>query len=154
MALSPGPDGRRALAAERALWFIVASMAFALVLFAVVLWLIGGELHTPPLWMLLVVVAATAAAWLLVVVSPVPETGGSTSTMAVVQPVVLMRISLLEAPAIVALVLAFLAEPTNLTIYLVAALFALGGIWLFARPSVVRARVERDRWPGAPRSSL
>jgi hypothetical protein len=154
MTPHPAQQRHRTLAAERALWFIVASMAFALVLFGVVLWLIGAELHMPPLWMLLVVIAATIAAWLLVVVSPVPGSGRGTTALSVVQPVVLMRISLLEAPAIVALIFAFLAEPTNLTIYVIAALFALGGMWLFARPSVVRARVERDLRSGQPRSSL
>ncbi|SOC55319.1 hypothetical protein [Ornithinimicrobium cerasi] len=144
------PDGQskggRAQPAERALRTIVASMALGLVLIGVVLVLIGAELLTPPLWMLLVVALATAGAWLLVVLSPVPTaTAPGASTTAVVQPVVVMRTSLVEAPAILGLILAVVSDPMNVTVYVIPAMFALAGMWLFARPSVVQRRVEQER---------
>jgi hypothetical protein len=137
------------------MWLVVGSMATALVILGGVLVLIGAQLLTPPLWMLLVVLAATAGAWLLVVAGPVPSLPDArTSTAGVVTPVVIMRAALLEAPAVLGLVLAFVSDPVNLTVYVVPALFAVAGMWLFARPGVVRSRVEQDRYLRQPRSSL
>ncbi|GGK63869.1 hypothetical protein [Ornithinimicrobium pekingense] len=123
---------------------LVASMAGGLVLLGAVLVLAGGRLAMPPAWMLLVVAAATAAAWIMVAFGPVPGTGaGGAPPAGVLQSLVLLRAALLEGPALVGLALGFVAEPTNLTIYVLAAVFALGGMWLFARPAAVRNRLQR-----------
>lgn len=121
---------------------LVSTMAGALVMIGVVLAILGAELVVPESWMLAVVAAATVVVWGLVLVIPVPRAQGGQSPAGLVQTMTVLRVSLLEAPAILGLALAFVSQPTNLTIYLLPALFALGGIVLFARPSVVRARVE------------
>lgn len=124
---------------------IVLAMAGSLVMLGIVLAVLGAELTVPETWMLLVVAVATLGAWALVLLLPTtpPRPGGSVS--AAVQTLTILRVAVLEAPAILGLALAFVSMPTNLTIYLLPALFSLGGIFLFARPSVVRDRVESRR---------
>lgn len=139
---------------EQALLFVVSAMAGAVLLMGPVLLVLGAELVSPPLWMLLVVVVATAGAWAATLLLPAPAGLRDGDIDSVVHTLTLVRAALLEAPAMLALALAFVATPVNLTIYLVAALFALAGLWLFARPSAVRAQIERGRPPGQPRSSL
>lgn len=146
MTHSPGTPADRQPPSDQPVTVLLAAMAGALVLLMVVLVLVGAELTAPPLWMLAVVAVATAGAWAAAVLAPVPRTQLRDSPSAgALLPVVMVRASGLEAPAVLGLVLAFVSEPTNLTIYLLPALFSLAGMWLFARPGAVRARLSRAR---------
>jgi hypothetical protein len=132
---APGASG----SSDQPLGLLVGAMAGTLVLLGVVLAVIGAELLTPPAWMLLVVAAATAGAWTVAGLAPVrrPGAGGDGG----LHPLVLVRAAVLEAPAFVGLALSFLSDPMNLTIYVLPALLAVAGLWLFARPGAVRARL-------------
>ncbi|WP_298750334.1 hypothetical protein [uncultured Serinicoccus sp.] len=128
--------------ALRPLTIVVAAMGGGLVMLAVVLVLIGARLETPALWQLLVVGLATVGAWVLAVAAPIPRQSGM-PLLAQVQPFVVLRAAVIEAPAMVGLVLAFVNQPMNLLVYLLPAVFSLAGLWLFARPSVVVRRLSR-----------
>ncbi|WP_131105278.1 hypothetical protein [Ornithinimicrobium sufpigmenti] len=136
----------------RSLNIMVAAMATALVALGVVLAVIGGELVTPDLWMLALVALATVGAWGLVLVLPVrlPRSNGGdvrggpgSPHGATVEAAVMVRVAVLEAPALLGIALAFLSHPVNLLVYAVPAAFSLLGIWLFARPRVVLERLSR-----------
>lgn len=133
---SPGP-------ALDPMAILVAAMAGALVMLALVLVVIGAELVVPEAWILITVAVATVAAWAMVILVPVARRG--TSEEAVVSSTVILRTAVLEAPAILGLSLAFVSSPMSLLPYLLPAVFSLAGLWLFARPSVVRARVASSR---------
>lgn len=139
----PDPSGTARHQTDRPLTIMVAAMAGGLVLLGVVLAVVGAELVTPPAWMLLVVAAATAGAWALAVLAPVPH-AAATGAAPALQSLVVLRAAVIEVPAIVGLALAFVAQPPNLTVFVLPALFALAGMWLFARPGAVRARLARD----------
>jgi hypothetical protein len=142
MRQTPGTAGDRTQAPDQVLTIMVAAMAGALVLLGAVLVIAGAQLAAPPLWMLLVVTVATAGAWALAVLPSASRSpGGGTPAL---QALVVTRAAALEAPALIGLALAFVAQPVNLTVYLLPALFALAGMWLFARPGAVRARLARD----------
>lgn len=130
---SPSDGARRTLAV------LVGSYALALVTLGVVLALLGAELASPPLWMVVTVLLATIAVWALAAVLPVSRAG---SVASVTMRLTILRMALLEAPAILGFALAFVSSPTNLLIFVLPTIFALGGMWLLARPSVVLARVE------------
>ncbi|ANS80584.1 hypothetical protein SGUI_3188 [Serinicoccus hydrothermalis] len=133
---NPAPADLRPLA------IMVGAMAGGLVLIGVILALIGGVLETPSTWALLVVAAATLAAWALVLVMPVPRPSDGIPSPAAVSPVVVVRAAVLEAPAILGLVLFFIDRQT-LLVYALPAVFSVAGMWLFARPSVVAQRISR-----------
>ena len=59
----------------------------------------------------------------------------SPSREGLVQSLVILRAAILEAPAMLGLALAFVSQPMSLLPYLLPALFALAGLWLFARTS-------------------
>jgi hypothetical protein len=144
MTHSPASPGRPGPPSDQTITMVVAAMAGGLVLMGVVLTLAGGRLVMPPAWMLAIVVAATAAAWTMVALGPLPRAGaGGAPPAGVLQSLVLLRAALLEGPALVGLALGFVADPTNLTVYVLPAIFALGGLWLFARPAAVRHRLGR-----------
>lgn len=130
-------------AALRPLTILVSAMAGGLVMLAVVLALLGAQLETPETWMLLVVGVTTIGAWALALGSPVPKVAQSMPLAAQVRPLVVLRAAVLEAPAIIGLVLAFMSQPINLLVYVLPALFSVAGLLLFARPSVVAQRVSR-----------
>ena len=143
MSLSPG--SAHATHHDRSLHplaVVVAAMAGGLVMLGVVLVLIGAQLETPSAWQLAVVALTTLGAWALAMAAPVPRQSGM-PLAAQVQPFVILRAAVLETPAMVELVLAFLSQPINLLVYLLPALFSLAGLWLFARPSVVARRLSR-----------
>ncbi|WP_130014295.1 hypothetical protein [Serinicoccus sediminis] len=143
MSLSPGSvDDTHPSSALRPIAVVVAAMAGGLVMLAVVLVLIGARLETPPAWQLLVVGLTTLGAWALALGAPVPRRSGM-PLAAQVQPFVILRAAVLETPAMVGLVLAFVSQPMNLLVYLLPALFSLAGLWLFAHPSVVARRLSR-----------
>lgn len=122
---------------------VVAAMAGALVMLGLILPIVGAEPVMPETWMLVAVGLATLAAWALVIFLPLPRR--SPSREGLVQSLVILRAAILEAPAMLGLALAFVSQPMSLLPYLLPALFALAGLWLFARPSVVRARVDSAR---------
>ena len=142
MSQPPRTAGTSIQSPDQVLTIMVASMAAAVVLLGVVLAVVGAELASPEPWMLLVVATATAGAWAFTALRSVPRSPGGGAPA--VQSLVLLRSATLEAPALVGLALAFLSEPPNLTVYVLPALFSLAGMWLFARPGVVRARLARD----------
>lgn len=115
---------------------LVGAMALALVVLGAVLAMIGTELATPETWMLGLVVVATVAAW-GAVLAPPQRRGPGSALLANVHTTVVLRVALLEAPAILGFALAFLASPPNLLLYAVPAAFSLLGIALFARPRLV-----------------
>ena len=122
----PGPSP------DQSLSIVVASMAGGLVMMGLVLVLLGAELVVPETWMLGVLGAAVLASLAAVLlVRPRDVHSG-----------VILRVALLEAPAIMGMALAFVSSPTNLVVYLLPAAFSLVAIWLYARPSVVRAAME------------
>jgi hypothetical protein len=129
---SPGADPTR-----RAQTFLVAAMASGLVVIGLALTTLGAELTTPPGWMLGVLAAAVLGSWALVVVVLVPGRPGAAATIPA-QALLMVRLAVLEAPAFAGLALAFLAEPPNLSTYLLPATFSLVGIALFATPGRVR----------------
>ncbi|GAA4883354.1 hypothetical protein [Serinicoccus chungangensis] len=137
---APVDEGHRQ--ALRPLAVVVAAMAGGLVMLAVVLVLVGARLETPDTWQLVVVGLATLGSWGLALAAPLPRPSGP-PTPAQVQTSVVLRAAILEAPAMIGLVLAFVSQPLNLLVYLLPALFSLGGLWLFARPSVVARRLSR-----------
>lgn len=115
---------------------LVGAMAGALVVMGAVLLAIEAELATPETWMLGLVVLATVAAWGAVLA--LPQRGGPDSALlANVHTTVILRVALLEAPAILGFALAFVASPPNLLLYAIPAAFSLLGIALFARPRLV-----------------
>jgi hypothetical protein len=120
---------------------VVGAMAGSLVAMGAVLGLLGAELATPETWMLALVTLATVAAWAAVLLVLRPR--GPGPSIAAAQTTVILRVAVLEAPALLGLVLAFLAEPTNLLLYLLPAAFSLLGIGLFARPQVVLDQLSR-----------
>ncbi|QFG69040.1 hypothetical protein [Ornithinimicrobium pratense] len=120
---------------------MVSAMAGALVVMGVVLVVLGGELVTPELWALGLVILATVAAWGVVLMLPARR-GSSGSFGPALQAMVMLRVALLEAPAILGLILAFLNNPVNLLVYALPATFSLAGILLFARPRVVLNRLS------------
>jgi hypothetical protein len=139
MTHSPAFADRPGRTSDQPINVVVGAMAAGLVLMGVVLALVGGRLVMPPAWMLAVVAAATVAAWAMVALGPAPRAGaGGAPPAGVLQSLVLLRAALLESPALVGLALGFVADPVNLTVYVLPAIFALGGLWLFARPGVVR----------------
>lgn len=127
--------------AQQALTVVVASMAGALVIIGVVLALIGAELATPEWWMLAVVGGASVVAWVLAATVKAPQTS---APAVAAQTTTILRVAVLEFPALLGMVLAFLSDPFNLLVYLVPAVFSLVGIWLFARPSVVMDQIDRS----------
>ncbi|WP_151526267.1 hypothetical protein [Serinicoccus kebangsaanensis] len=135
-AASTGPTDLRPLS------IMVGAMAGGLVVMALVLWLIGADLEAPSAWTLLVVGVATVCAWALVLVMPVARGPGGTPTAALVTPTVVFRAAVLEAPAILGLILFFVDRQT-LLIFALPALFSIAGMWLFARPTVVARRINR-----------
>ncbi|MGO0576936.1 hypothetical protein [Ornithinimicrobium panacihumi] len=137
-----GPSGPTSAGPEP-LAIMIASMAGALVLIGVVLAVLGAELVAPPTWVLLVLGLACAAALAIVVLMPVPRAIPGQPVRARVLTTCILRVTVLEAPAILGLALTILGDPMSLLTYLLPAMFSLVGIWLFARPSVVRARLER-----------
>ena len=145
-ATSPGrtgPEDAHARAFDRVQGVMVAAMAAALVLMGIVLPIIGAELVTPdPLWPLWVVLAATVLSYALVLFLPAPRSPHG-HPAAAAQTLLILRAAILEAPAILGFALSLITSPPSLLVYLLPAGFALAGIWLFARPSVVRARVSR-----------
>ncbi|OLT45012.1 hypothetical protein BJF86_10180 [Serinicoccus sp. CNJ-927] len=126
----------------RPLTIMVGAMAGALVVIGVVLTFLGAEMAVPSTWVLLVVAAATLGAWALVLVMPPPRAPQGASLAAAVSPVVVFRAAVLEAPAIIGLMLFFIDGP-SLLIYALPAIFAIAGMVLFARPSVVARRLSR-----------
>lgn len=124
----------------RSLNILVGAMAGALVILGVVLIVIGAELATPEIWMLALVVAATVLAWGALLV--LPRGRGQASPRLALQATVMLRVAVLEAPAILGFALAFVATPVNLLLYAPPAAFALLGIWLFARPGHVLNQVS------------
>lgn len=145
MTHSPASAAPSQRSSDQPLTMMVGAMAGGLVLLGVVLALTGARLESPPGWMLIVVLAATAAVWAVVVLGPVPRAGaGGAHPAGALQSLVLLRAALLEGPALVGLALGFVADPANLTIYVLPAIFALGGLWMFARPAAARRRLERE----------
>lgn len=131
---------------------VVAALAGALVAMGIVLVVLGAELVTPEPWMLGLVAVATVIAWGLVLALPVKPSStdsgqvgsGPTNSLAPrVQATVMLRVALLEAPALLGFALAVLSAPVNLLVYALPAAFSLLGIWLFARPRVVLDRLSR-----------
>lgn len=129
---------------------VVAALAGALVIMGIVLLLLGAELVTPEPWMLGLVAVATVIVWGLVLALPVGPSrsrqvgSGSTGSLGPrVQATVMLRVALLEAPALLGFALAVLSAPVNLLVYALPAAFSLLGIWLFARPRVVLDRLSR-----------
>lgn len=120
----------------------VAAMAGALVIFGIVLSFISTDLSTPEWWMLAAVGGLTVAAW-LAVLGIRPQRAQGTPLPQRAMATLILRVALLEAPAIVGLVLFFVSQPFNLLVYLLPALFSLAGIWLFARPGKVLDEVSR-----------
>ena len=139
---SAGPA--RPPAGEQALVILFGAMASALVVLGVILPLIGHELVVPdPIWTLVVVLAATAAAWGAVLILGVPRATTPASPAQRVQALMILRLAILEAPAIVGLAFSFVTGPPSLLVYVIPAMFALAGMWLLGRPSVVREAVSR-----------
>ncbi|MFX0537795.1 hypothetical protein ACQBAT_10525 [Ornithinimicrobium sp. Y1847] len=136
-----GDQGQHA-AQDRSAGLVVATMAGALVIFGVMLAVLGAELATPEAWMLAAVAVFTLLSWGLVRFLPPPP--GAPQAGAVM-PLVVLRAAILEAPAMIGIGLAFAADPPNLLVYLLPAMFALAGLWMFARPSVVRSHLDKAR---------
>ena len=126
----------------RSLNIIVGAMAASLVVLGVVLVVLGAELAAPEPWLLGLVTLATVGAWgAVLAMRPTRQPGPA--SVAAVQTTVILRVALLEAPALLGLVLAFLADPLNLLLYVLPAVFSLAGIALFARPGVVIRQINR-----------
>lgn len=121
---------------------MVAAMAGALVMLGLVLVLLGAELVTPDVWVLIVLGVVTAAAWGGAALLPVRRAPG-TAPAHTLRATVMLRVALLEAPALLGVALALVGDPVSLLTYTLPAAFSLVGIWLFARPRAVLDRLNR-----------
>lgn len=123
---------------------VVGAMAAALVLLGIVLLTIGITPHSEVSWTLALVAAATLLSWVLVLVMPVPTVDPPVQASALM-PTLMVRVTLLEFPALLGVMMCFLDPQANLLNYLLPAVFSLLGLYLFGRPSVIIAKMTSVR---------
>ncbi len=129
-------------------------------IFTAIMVVIAPETIVPPAWMIAVLLGLVAVAALVsfVMVGSVRPAGGEESTaqlMGRVQPVHMMRLAMMEAPAILAVVLTFVgSEPSWITVAIAAVpTILLMALLVFPHEPVLR-RYERALDAGGARTQF